>query len=48
MLELILKYLAEAEDRFNAPFGGHIFEELGSISGVDVEGPPLEDFKFRF
>ncbi len=48
VLELILKYLSDAVDKFNDLFGGAIFEHHAPISNVDVDGPPLDDYLCRF
>jgi len=43
LLELILSYLRDVEADFDTIFGGSIFEQRNSISGVTADGPPLED-----
>jgi len=41
LLDLILRFLKKVEEEFNALFGGYIFD-IGSISGVGPEGPPID------
>lgn len=41
VLELILNYLLDAENKFNVLFVGAIFQRLVSISNVDIDGPPI-------
>ncbi len=43
LLEIILEYLSDTKAEFDAIFGGAIFEPPSSITGVTVDGPPLED-----
>lgn len=42
LLEIILEYLADTKSKFDAIFGGPIFEPMESISKVTVERPPLD------
>lgn len=42
LLMTILQYLADIKSEFEMIFGGDIFEEPDNISGVTIDGPPLE------
>jgi len=43
LLDIILEYLADTKAKFEAIFGKSIFEPRDHISGVTVDGPPLEE-----
>lgn len=43
LLDIILEYLADTKAKFEAIFGKSIFEPIDHISGVTVDGPPLEE-----
>nr|WP_263441305.1 restriction endonuclease [Klebsiella variicola] len=43
LLIIILEYLADLKAEFESIFGGDIFERTDNISGVTIDGPPLED-----
>lgn len=42
LLRTILQYLADIKSEFEMIFGRDIFEDLDNISGVTIDGPPLE------
>lgn len=43
LLEAIINYLLEVKGKFDAIFGGSIFEPKHSFSGVTFDGPPLDE-----
>ncbi|ELP5717210.1 restriction endonuclease [Enterobacter asburiae] len=43
LLEAIINYLLEVKGKFDAIFGGSIFESKHSFSGVTFDGPPLDE-----
>ncbi|MEX0528869.1 restriction endonuclease [Raoultella terrigena] len=43
LLEAIINYLLEVKRKFDAIFGGSIFEPKHSFSGVTFDGPPLDE-----